>query len=187
MDDTEKREAIVVDLVSLLSPVGLDGVLVTGSLVYGRKYSVTANSDVDLLVVLQPQLIHRVALCGPFGQGIISEEGRRAFSLGEVDCMWDGFAVNGVTVNPGYLSLPFLRLWSRLEATVVRRSRSDLPTGCRIGVNRASGLTADGRAVESTFVIECASGRYLVEKPIFSNGSAWSCEAGYRSVGWRHS
>lgn len=167
MDETARRERIVEELLNCLAPAAVEGVLLQGSMVYGRNFCVTADSDIDLLVVLEPERIYDVAGRGPFAGGIISEWGKRIFADGRADCAWDGFQVDGVVINPGFLSLEFFARWAKLEATSIRRDRSDLPSGMQVGENRAAEWSVDGTPVQYTLSVTQHEDRYTVEKPVF--------------------
>ncbi len=167
MDETARRERIIKELLGYLAPAAVEGVLLQGSMVYGRNHCVTADSDIDLLIVLKPRCIYDVTGLGPFAGGIINEWGMQAFAEGEADSIWDGFQMDGVVINPGYLSLEFFESWTRLEATRIRRNRAYLPTGMEIGENRMEGKTTDETAIQYTFSVTQYENRYTVNKPVF--------------------
>lgn len=167
MGETAKREAIIEELVGYLASTAIEGILLTGSMVYGRNYRVTADSDIDLLVILESKCIYDVTEGGPFAGGIISRWGKQTFANLQSDCVWDGFEIDGVVINPGFLSLEFFERWTKLETDTILRDRSDLPSGTKIGENRISGLAIDKTPIQYMLSITHYEDRYTVQKPIF--------------------
>jgi len=167
MDETARREEIIKELLGYLALAAVEGVLLQGSMVYGRNHCITADSDIDLLVVLKPRCIYDVTGRGPFAGGIINEWGKQVFADREADCIWDGFQVDGVVINPGFLSLEFFERWTRLEATCIRRNRSDLPSGTEVGENQIKGWAVDRTPIQYTLSVTHHKNRYTVDRPVF--------------------
>ena len=168
MDETARRDRIIKDLVGHLASAAVEGVLLQGSMYYGRDHCVTAESDIDLLLVVEPSRIHEVIGTGPFTDGIVNEWAKKAFANEDADCIWDGLELDGVVINPGYLSLPFFERWTKLEAECIRRNRAYLPSGLETGDNQITGRTIDGTPAEFVQTVTHANGRYNLSKPAFS-------------------
>jgi predicted nucleotidyltransferase len=181
MNETDRREGIIERLLRSLRGVPIEGALLTGSMAYGRHHCVTADSDIDILLVLAPEAIREVKSSGPFASGIIDEAAQRAFQSGAADTMWDWFVVDGVHINPGYLNRHFLDCWTRLQTPVIRRNKADKPSWMEIGDNSVTEMGASGTVITYTQSLAEVEGRYVVTKPV-SVGSELVADLLYGSV-----
>jgi len=79
--ETEKRLKIVETIEHKLSDCS-DALILVGSMAYGRNYCVRQGSDIDLIVLVEPQNIDEVVNCGLFERESHAKDFAKAFTEG---------------------------------------------------------------------------------------------------------
>ena len=96
-DETDKRLKIAKNITSSLKGVA-KGIFLGGSMGFGQNYSVTENSDVDLVIVTTRGNVKKLSntnfSLGKVDGGVIS-----SFKQGKIDMFWATKHIEGVEVN----------------------------------------------------------------------------------------
>ncbi len=100
-------------------------ILLTGSMVFGKHYSVTDISDIDLIFVLDAGKISKLKENGLFSQMDISDDLIEAFATGWIDRFGLNHMVEDINLNIGLCSKKFLEDFMALQAYVHRLGTLD--------------------------------------------------------------
>jgi hypothetical protein len=165
--ETKRRQRIIEDLFSRFDVELFEGVLLQGSMVYGRDHCVTADSDIDLLFVLSSENLDSILEFDLFSCGYVNEVARELFVSQRSDCMWTDHMIDDVVLNMGIIRSDFFNCWSQLRSWEIRRCRMDRPGRFRIGVNNVGVRTASNADVEVPVFVSEIGNRYLVTEPLY--------------------
>jgi len=165
--ETERRQRIVENLFSRFDAGLFEGVLLQGSMMYGRDHCVTADSDIDLLFVLRPENLERILEFDLFSCGYINEVARELFVSERIDCMWTDHTIDDIVLNMGIIRSSFFNSWSHLKSREIRRCRTNRPGHLQVGVNNICVKTAHSENVEVQISVVEIDDRYVVTEPLY--------------------
>lgn len=165
--ETLRRQRIVDGLFSRFDVEAFDGVLLQGSMVYGKNHAVTVDSDIDLLFVLPPENLDWILRFELFESGYVNEVVQNLFSEERIDCTWTDHTIDGVLLNMGLIRSGFFRSWTHLRSLEMRRCRTDKPSRLEMGVNSCRARTARGIEVDVEVSLQQIRDRYLITIPMY--------------------
>ena len=165
--ETAHRQRIIDHLFDRFDVDQFEGVLLQGSMVYGRNHCVTAESDIDLLFVLCPKNLSSILEFDLFSRGYINKVAQQLFTNERIDCLWTDHTIDGLLLNMGVIRSGFFDSWTHLKSREIRRCRTDLPGSFKLGVNQIFRKTARGEDVEIPVSVTKIDDRYVVTEPLY--------------------
>jgi hypothetical protein len=162
--ETQKRLKIAENISPQLEGI-VRGVLLGGSMGYGQNYSVTKNSDIDMVIVCDEQKIRELERT-PYFYGQIPKSVLRMFENRTINLFWVTKQVNSVEVNSFVYETEGFEQFCALKG----RIKGYIPTKPS---ETQTQYGFDGN--EITFnrnVTPCENG-FLYEKPALVNGKFW--------------
>src|SRR5688500_5556774 len=101
MSATDKLDKLLVDFLELCRLDFFDGVILTGSMVFGRNHSVNEHSDIDIIFFTDSTKIKKLKKEPVFADIDINDDFIEAFALKKIDRFWLDYPLRGVNINIG--------------------------------------------------------------------------------------
>src|SRR5689334_5258929 len=117
--ETQKRMSIVAALPDYLDLACCQGVLLTGSLVYGRDTLVHQHSDIDLLCIVEQERSSSLKAMEFFRGPYLNDAAFALFEAGRVDALFNDYMIDGIKLNIGIWRSAFLQDFCHLRASSV--------------------------------------------------------------------
>lgn len=107
MNDTDLRLSVLSNFLDEHDLASFEAVLLTGSLVFGKYFSVHAESDIDIICIIDSSKIQTLA-AGLFGKININKDLLNAFEKGMIDRFWLDYYFDSVKINIGIWDKQFV-------------------------------------------------------------------------------
>lgn len=164
VDETKKRLQIAKDIAVPLESI-VKGVLLGGSMGFGQNYSVTDESDIDMVVVIESSRLNSLMSVDYF-EGGTSQEVFELFRTGKINFFWVTRFVDGVEVNAFVYDMNAYADFCLLRGDLVGFSKKK-PDGEKV----AWGFDGNNLLVRRK-VVPFNDG-YLYNKPVLLEGKYW--------------
>ncbi len=160
-----KRRVTIANQIRDSIEESVKGIMLAGSMGFGQYFSVTSQSDIDLVVVTSLERVDYLVNSGYF-QGRVPAEVLDLFRNGDINSFWVTREISGIEVNAfiyeekGYID--FCLLKGGLKAF-----RKDKPQG----ITTAYGF--DGKPVTLDRNVMLIKHGFIYEKPALADGKYW--------------
>ena len=172
--ETRKRNGIIHKLSSSFDFSICEGILLSGSMVYGKNHSVRKDSDIDLLLIIKAENIFKVKEYPFFASPHYDNHTLKLFSEGASQCFWFDVFENGIMINIGVFEYDYFKKLCDLKESMLLRTKLD--DTLKIRTLRL----IDGQIMQDTPTQQKNETNYiisynlydkgiLVSRPIFSN------------------
>ena len=174
--ETKKREKIIKSLSTHFDTNLFEGILLTGSMAFGKNHCIRRDSDIDLMLIIRPENIRQIMEYEFFRGPYINETGIELFDAGRVDGIFNDYFVDGIMLNLGIWSSGFFERFCGLEADEIRIFKDKIRNNKLKGTRK----TASGEVIDmpskiteykDNFIVSCKvfEGNELIHWPIFCN------------------
>ncbi len=118
MDETDVRLAIIPKFLALCNTSLFEAMLLTGSMVFGKHYSVRKDSDIDVICVMEPSKVAEL-MADPFFGGLeINDDLIGAFAAGLIDRFWLDYFLDDIKINIGIWDEGFVDRFTATQADI---------------------------------------------------------------------
>jgi hypothetical protein len=159
--ETHKRLEIVAALYGYMIPACCQGILLTGSLVYGKNTLVHKQSDIDLLCIIDQHHSHTLQHIKFFRGPYLNDHAFELFEAGSVDGLFNDYMIDGIKINIGIWRYAFLLEFCQLQATHLRLYKDALRR-----TDQAVFTTKKERITLSPVITQTTEG-YILDYPLY--------------------
>ena len=97
--ETRKRNGIINELSSNFDFSICEGILLSGSMVYGQNYSIGKDSDIDLLLIIKAENVFKIKQYSFFTSVYYDNHTLELFGEKKVNCFWFDVFKEGIMLN----------------------------------------------------------------------------------------
>ena len=159
--ETKRRLVIIERLVPSLGDMP-QGVLLGGSMAWGRNIAVRGSSDMDISIFCPADRLDSLAST-EFLDGKISEIARKSFRDGAIDVIWPKLEIDGIPVNIFIHNPSSHMAYCRLERQINAFTTAFKPDG------RLFGYGFDGILRTINVEVSRLGDGYVYPRPLFCN------------------
>lgn len=124
--ETRKRNGIINELSSNFDFSICEGILLSGSMVYGQNYSIGKDSDIDLLLIIKAENVFKIKQYSFFTSVYYDNHTLELFGEKKVNCFWFDIFKEGIMLNIVVFEYEyFKRLCDFTETTLLRAKLDD--------------------------------------------------------------
>lgn len=121
--ETRKRNSIIKKLSSKFDFAICEGILLSGSMVYGQNHSVKKDSDIDLLLVIKAENIFKIKQYPFFVSVHYDDHTLELFSEKKANCFWFDVFVNRIMLNIVVVEYEYFKRLCDFKETALLRAK----------------------------------------------------------------
>jgi hypothetical protein len=175
--ETRKRNGIINKLPLSFDFSICEGIILSGSMVYGKNHSVRKDSDIDLLLIIKAENIFKIKQYPFFTSPHYDNHTLKLFSEKVSDCFWFDVFENGIMLNIVVFEYEYFKKLCDFKETVLLRAKLD----DTLDIIKTRKLRlSDGRIIQdvptqqkngTNYIINYAlyNKNVFISRPIFSN------------------
>jgi hypothetical protein len=123
--ETGKRNDIIKKLSLKFDFSICEGILLSGSMVYGKNYSVRKDSDIDLLLIIKAENIFRIKQYPFFASVHYDNHTLKLFNEKSVNCFWFDVFENGIMINVVVFEYEYFESLCNFKEIMLLRAKLD--------------------------------------------------------------
>lgn len=175
--ETRKRHSIITDLSSKFDFSICEGIMLSGSMVYGENYSVKKDSDIDLLLIVKAENIFKIKQYPFFASVHYDDHTLKIFSEKMADCFWFDVFKNGIMLNVVVVEYEYFKKLCEFKETVLLRAKLndtlDIIKARKLRLSNEQIIqdapTQQKNGTNYIISYDLYDNGFLISRPIFSN------------------
>lgn len=166
--ETYKRNKIVKNLSSFFDFSVCEGVILSGSMVYGKNYSIRKDSDIDLLLIVKAENIFKIKKYPFFLSSYYDDHTLELFNKKLAQTFWFDIFVDEVMINVVVLEYEYFKEFCNFEKKHLLRAKLDDTLDI---IKERTLRLSDGRIIQDSSNQQKNGTNYIVNYDLYNEGA----------------
>ncbi len=166
--ETEKRNSIIKKLSSFFDFSICEGILLSGSMVYGKNHSIKKDSDIDLLLIIKAENISKLKQHPFFSSVHYDNHTLKLFNEKVAQIFWFDVFVNKIMFNIVVCEYEYFEKICNFKETILLRAK----IGDTLDIIQSRMLRlSDGKMIQDTPTQQKNGTNYIISYDLYNNGA----------------